>query len=962
MASTYTVKKGDTLPDIAKTLGGGLTTTKLMALNRLEDPNYITVGQKLVTSGTAVSNKKNISSRAIIKNFGLQSNTDRTIYACWSWDQTHTKEYRVIWYYDTGDGVWFVGNDSTVNVRQSTYNAPSNAIKIKFKVKPISTTHKVNKKDVNYWTANWSNEKTYRFGNPPLAPSTPEVKIEKYKLTASLTNIDVNANRIQFQIVKNDSKIFRTGTVTIKTTTAKYSCNVSAGGNYKVRCRSVKGNEYSDWSEYSGNVGTAPLASKGFIAIKAKSETEVYLDWYNVSTATSYEIQYTTEKRYFDSSPDNVTTQTVESNVGHAEITGLESGHQYFFRVRAVNDNGESGWTEIRSIKVGAKPSPPTTWSSTTTVTSGEPLILYWVHNSEDGSSQTYANLKLNIGGTISDRKIQNSTSEEEKDKTSSYTIDTSLYDLGTIIKWKVQTRGITATYSDWSVERTVTIYAPPTLSLDILDYSGDSLYENKLRSFPFTISGEAGPITQNPIGYHVSIISNDFYMTTDNVGNEKAVYPDEEVYSTYINSSSDLALKVTAGDVNLQNNVSYTVKCIVSMNSGLTAESSYDFIVEFDDTVYEPSAEIGVNQNDISTVIRPYCETYDTTHYIVNYSSETDTYTKTDTKIENFYNSVFNTAPVEDALIMVYKKLHYIVNYSFESGAATYTKTETEIANFDQDVDNVELMDGILTTTGEQVYSGYSSSYGKLIYFCEIEDPETLADSYQVYSGTTKTGESIYYCEIEDIKVLVSGVLLSVYRREFDGSFTEIARDLENTDHTFVLDPHPSLDYARYRIVAMSETTGAMCFCDLPGEPINEKSVIIQWDEAWSAFDVGENGDELEQPPWSGSLLKLPYNIDVSDNSSSDVELVEYIGRKHPVSYYGTQRGETATWNVVIEKDDIDTLYALRRLKAYMGDVYVREPSGSGYWANISVSFSQKHCDLTIPVTLDIKRVEGGN
>lgn len=37
------------------------------------------------------------------------------------------------------------------------------------------------------------------------------------------------------------------------------------------------------------------------------------------------------------------------------------------------------------------------------------------------------------------------------------------------------------------------------------------------------------------------------------------------------------------------------------------------------------------------------------------------------------------------------------------------------------------------------------------------------------------------------------------------------------------------------------------------------------------------------------------------------------------------------------------------------------REPSGSGYWANVKVSFSRTHCALTIPVTFDITRVEGG-
>ena len=86
-----------------------------------------------------------------------------------------------------------------------------------------------------------------------------------------------------------------------------------------------------------------------------------------------------------------------------------------------------------------------------------------------------------------------------------------------------------------------------------------------------------------------------------------------------------------------------------------------------------------------------------------------------------------------------------------------------------------------------------------------------------------------------------------------------------------------------------------------------------------------------------------------------------KYIGRKRPVSYYGTQLGESSSWKVDIAKDDEETLYALRRLAIWTGDVYVREPSGSGYWANISVSFSQTHKELTIPVTLEIVRVEGG-
>lgn len=114
-------------------------------------------------------------------------------------------------------------------------------------------------------------------------------------------------------------------------------------------------------------------------------------------------------------------------------------------------------------------------------------------------------------------------------------------------------------------------------------------------------------------------------------------------------------------------------------------------------------------------------------------------------------------------------------------------------------------------------------------------------------------------------------------------------------------------------------------------------------------------------EPLWSGSLVKLPYNIDVSDKNGVDVSLVEYIGRKRPVSYYGTQLGETSSWKTEIPRGDIDTLYALRRLAVYTGDVYIREPSGTGYWANVAVSISQTHCEVKIPISFDITRVEGG-
>lgn len=151
--------------------------------------------------------------------------------------------------------------------------------------------------------------------------------------------------------------------------------------------------------------------------------------------------------------------------------------------------------------------------------------------------------------------------------------------------------------------------------------------------------------------------------------------------------------------------------------------------------------------------------------------------------------------------------------------------------------------------------------------------------------------------------------------------------------------------------------------FYDIPPYPIKETSIIVQWDEDWQNLNISDvnSSDTPVDPPWSGSLLKLPYNIETNDSNDIDVALVEYAGREHPVTYYGTQVGQGSTWKAEIPKTDIETLYALRRLSVYKGDVYVREPSGTGYWATIKVQYNKKYRVMTIPVTLNVTRVEGG-
>lgn len=762
---------------------------------------------------------------ATITGFGIQAGTDRTVYATWSWTRDHTKGYNVRWYYDTGDTngsgtIWFIGNDSEVTNMQDTYSAPSNAKRVRFIVKPVSETYKNGDNDVAYWTdSDWSTEKIYNFAsNIPTTPSAPTVKLEKYLLTASLDNVDTDATIIQFQVLKDNSIIFATGQTTVEGDYkyAQYSCYVDAGSEYKVRCRGCRNSLFSEWSEYSEKLVTIPAAPSGFTECYAKTNTSVYLEWEAVNTAKTYEIEYANDISYFDSSDKTTTISGIEST--RYEKTGLEKGDTYYFRLRAVNDTGSSPWSKFVSTTVGKAPGAPTTWSSTTTAIVGEPLSLYWVHNSEDGSSQTYAELELFVNNASEVITIQNSTEEDKKDKTSVYILNTTQYEEGNTIKWRVRTRGVIETYSEWSVQRSIDIYAPPTLTLNLLDTNGDPI--ETLESFPIRVTAVSGTSAQQAIGFHLSVTSNETYDTVDALGNPKTISQGDTLYSRYFDRSPDLSVTLSASDIRLSNNIGYKVTCVASMNSGLTAESSVDFTVGWSGTSNNVKCKIYIDTDTYTASISPYCK----------------------------------------------------------------------------------LKDG----------------------------------SYP-----------------EDLK-------LAVYRREYDGKFTEIASEIDNAKNTFVTDPHPALDYARYRIVATSVTTGLVDYYDAPAYPVNGTAVVIQWDEAWSEYDQGID-DTLASPLWNGSMIKLPYNIDISDSNSKDVALVEYIGREHPVDYYGTHLGTKSTWNMDIPASDKEAIYALRRLQNWMGSVYVREPSGAGYWASISVSFSKKHCEVKIPVTIEVTRVEGG-
>lgn len=866
--ATYTTIEGDTIAKIMKDTGLSYRQITLFNEGTKQSDGTVLYWQtsppglnevlkaglvlKLYGNGVSLNTDTMTSDhRVTMLMFDRLQGSDRTIVASWIYNEdaefveTVLDHYTIEWdYYVTGatksESIWLKGDRSDVTETTVTYNAPSNASMVRFRAKPVSKQKGVtgnstadsliNNSTIGqlansvgiinsqyYFVADFIDYETFAFNNDkPSAPSGLNVELQDYKLTASLSGIDSNISRVGFRyIVDNNSKnVSSTQWVFVDSAYAAYTWTVSPGHLYKVEAQLENKNSEltSEWSAPSDNYSSGPSASAGIYRIQAKTKDSVELYWYAAKNAKTYEIEYIDNVEYFDASTE---VHSISVETPHQIVTGLESGKEWFFRVRAVSDGTNSKWTSIKSVKVGTVPIAPTTWSSTVTAEVGEDVTLYWVHNSEDGSTETTANLSITIGGSTTITAVKNTNG----DATSFYKVSTSGYTEGTTITWKVQTKGVLADYSPWSAERNITVYAPPTVSLALKDSSDTQI--STMVSYPLKITGEAGPNTQTPVGYHLSVVSADAYLTTDDMGNYKMINAGDEVFSKYYNTNnSSFSESLSANDVNLDNGHSYTAILTVAMNSGLTGSSEATFNTSWSETLFIPNAEIAIDRLNMSAYIKPYCK----------------------------------------------------------------------------------------------------------------DDTNTLLPNYK----------------------------LSVYRREYDGTFTEITTGLNNVDKSFVTDPHPSLDYARYRIVAMNEETGAITYYDAPGVYFGITSIIMQWDEQWRDFDLNAEGIPAE-PTHTGSMLFLNYNIDVSDDYEADSSLVKYIGRDYPVSYYGTQKGMTSTWDVEIPKTDRDTLYAIRRLAIWMGDVYVREPSGTGYWARVSVSYNTRHRELTIPVSFRITRVEGG-
>ena len=831
--------------------------------------------------------------------FGLEANTTRGLIVSWSFNgsQAVTEKYTIKWYKrvhrasadSTGqDTYWEEVSSNEVASNEplsASYHAAQEDTGIRVVVSAIAKT---DSNDVKYWNdGTYKFEQIYNFTQLIDTPPMPSLTIEDDKLKITFDELDTSKwSSIDYQLIENHDEvnIFDSANKPIRSTFMTVtSKKVNTDSTYKVRCRGWKGDLHSEWTDYSEPIDSRPK-SPVITEINAYTNKSVRLKWRASTKADTYNIewiseldakniQYETLTELFNNSnvnkgSDSVKHEDISTSESEdakdvvlvyylsAEDSNLQQGGKYYIRIKASttksDDESYGSETNENSLKyfiIGTEPKAPTTWSSVSTAIIGDVgdyINLYWSHNSEDQSILSESILELTISGETVEYSIGNDATEDEyievdkydyeKNSTRVCRLKTSALPIGYDVKWRVRTAGAMIddngdpVYGEWSIERTIKIYSEPTFNVHIMstgdiglptideNYNGQPIY--KMSGFPLVTWLEVGEtLNHSPISYTINImpLSEEPYITVDASANGLTVDNKTKIYSKYIIADAtdpyNWFQDILPNDVTLYNGNTYQITGSVTMSSGITASVTKYFRVDWEEDFYLPGAEIGIDPDKLTAMIRPYVD---------------------------------------------------------------------------------------------------------------LEDDQHDSD-----------------------------VIFSVFRREYDGTYVEIESNI-NGSYVWVEDPHPALNYARYRIVARSVSTGSVSYHDTSPIPVGEYGVVIQWDEPWQTYD-GSETDRI------GSMLKLYCNIRKSFSNDVDVSFVNYIGREHPVSYYGTHKGEKMTWSVEIDKTDKETLYAIRRLSIWAGDVYVREPSGVGYWANIKVSYNEDYDSLVVPISFDITRVEGG-
>lgn len=941
----------------------------------------------------------------------LQVGSDTACVAKWKWSKTHTDHFDFEWeYYNTKKNGWVQGGTASVGTVktgkyfQHTFNAPSDvsATKVRAKVRPVSAKTKTEKyknskgktatRQVVWWTAAW---KTCSAINLPTTvaapdmPGKPTIALSGESITVAFEYTDDKATHI---VVKKsvDGKAYAAATTLAKTTNGRYSWKdngVARGHTYKYRLQAK--NDKSGKTSQDGveeTIQHRPANMTELTASLSSLNTQdgngaVTLRWKDSGVLRgTVEVEYATYNVWGTKDTDKDTkTFTVGPDAkGYSSVTvtGLERGKTWYFAVRRMND---------------AKLYSSYAVAAGNALKIGNNVVAVSVVAS---ASATYAYARPNIK-TVTD--MTQATAEKGSVK----------------FEWEgsTWTTGCTCELQYTELAENFTGNAMDSISSTTLDYADSPT------SRVITASGlDRGKtwyfrlrITNGDNISNWASIATGAWKQSDSIA-RATLTPAPEVTGTETLNAPTCVTTPTSCEIgdsvmlgwthNSEQGSTQRAYALEIYEQAPNSEATVRTITGTDATAYELDTSAYLDGTTVMWRVRtvgvdpdvfsPWSRTQTMRAWCAAIATATIPELSEGTLTQFPFTVAADASGTseENATIMWWAEISAAVAYT---GVAA-DGTDDEVAagtviwrhesnamqeGFDASALNVQVAANEAALMAGESYTlsvgcvtaqGLRSEATPVTFGVEwsgaIPEPSATFEFDQedyccyVFPICETVTESEVDGEVIETTALTENVTLAVWRIEDDDTTTLIADNIVNDGESYVIDPHPAGGTQWYRTVVKSTLTGLQASID-QSVSCTMPFFVIQWDESWTV-PQDDGGETEADARYTGNVLELPFDIKVDERHEPDAAMREYLGRRWPVSAYGTQRGESASWSCSVKKSDEVTIALLRRLMTWRGDCYVRDPTGNGYWANVSdVRLSHSYDDLAVSVSMDVTRVE---
>lgn len=294
----------------------------------------------------------------------------------------------------------------------------------------------------------------------------------------------------------------------------------------------------------------SPLAPTAISGARVAANTVRLTLSNTVSTSTGLEVQASTDPADWSAA---LTSTYAGAGLQTVDVSGIAG--TYYFRARNTRGALVSDWSPISDgIVTLTPPAAPTLTapaSGGVIAKSAATVTFKWIHNPQDGSAQTAAEVAYSTDGG-STWTTANATTAQEKEISNGFSVNDT-------VTWRVRTKGADPSFGSWSATRQFYVYQAPTVTITLEDENGNNV--------------AGGTLSDMPLVYALSV--------SDASGSTAAATVEVGGYSEAVDTGT-LAGRIEAAEFLPDNDSTYTFTASVQSSSSLAASASVTFSTAF--------------------------------------------------------------------------------------------------------------------------------------------------------------------------------------------------------------------------------------------------------------------------------------------------------------------------------------------------------------------------------------------